>query len=1390
MAETQAQRPTIEVVIDKLQKALNFQENHKDNLKLSLQNIKLATKSFCQENIIGHGGFWTVYKGVTQGHGPNIVAAKRLERKSTEGEAEFMTELEILMEYKHENIIGLVGYCDEEDEKIIVYEYASRGSLDKYLSDDCLTWVMRLKICMDIAIGLEFLHGTVSSPEMVIHRDINSSNILLLDDWKAKISDFGLSLVCPTHHQDVDYVIENVTGTIGYRDPLHSKTGFLTKESDIFSLGAVLFDILCGKLSSEKLDDEYLYLPFLAKHHYHVGKLDKLVFEGIKEQIVPQSYITFTRIALQCLHHRREKRPTANEVEDYEKWEPKLPKDYKEIIQMSKCPNDYSTIKKEDLYNIFLKGILIQQDKVSSGSGGAVAVVVLPESGIKDGEEDLLPNFTKVQAASPKRNLCRIHASMAGRRVHGVQFPLHIRAPWQGATSAMKALNMGRGTALSFGTVVEMLDISYLNFEIKTRAQFLSRDVVYGVYLVFKFCDSRNFSSKPMYVNLNYRKGHGSLHSYFATWRDEQWMMIELYRFLNQNQDDVFEFLVESFSSYYCGGAAVYVEGIEFRAIDKIYRNYDKLFWLGEVEGKKFLVLSAKAALYKFSNVDIFTSKPSAKSRFQEVIELLPQQVSEKCQGLHCPVKVQDVLHKENTEAEFVYFMTPSSLNINGITRVPKQREDGWMEIQVWKFNSAHEFKDGSLSIDMKFTSHEGIMSGLIVCGLEFRPACGSFLVSWIMVCVLKACGETINVELGEQVHGWLMKSGYGGDLFVGSSLISFYGKVGCFEDGDMVFDQIGSRRNVVVWTARIINHCKEERFREVFDVFNEMGKEGVKKNSFTLSSVLSACSKISDDGNCGEQVHANAIKLGLASKSYVQCGLVNMYGKFGLMNDANRVFNMNESRRNRACWNAMLTSLVQNGCLVEAIKFLYQMRAAGVQPQELWLNKLSNFIFVSIRMIMSQNGCLVEAIKFLYQMRAAGVQPQELWLNKLSDEDGDWLFDSGGLYANRNSVSDEQGNKYLAPLAIFHYREKTLYDIIDRDLWKQMHLQTYSVFAETAYDCLNEERSRRPDIGEVVKRLEKALELQLAHENRLDMAEPEGKLAGKQKFGSRFRSLRIELEAIKSATNKFDDAHCIGKGGFGKVYKGELIHSKGRSVVALKPLECAFGQGNPEFWKEIIMLSLYKHDNIVSLLGFCDDCGEMILVYEYASKRSLDLYLNDKDLTWVQRLEICIGAARGLAYLHNPGRTQQRVLHRDIKSTNILLDENWNARIADLGLLTKESDVYSFGVVLFELLCGRLSIGNSQERQPLTELVRKCYKQNTMDEIIFGNSKDEINPHSLKTFITIAYQCLKREREQRPLMIKVVKVLESALQLQVSNVPPPPSLSPAEPSASKKKAF
>ncbi|KAM0029784.1 putative protein kinase RLK-Pelle-CrRLK1L-1 family transcription factor C2H2 family [Helianthus debilis subsp. tardiflorus] len=298
------------------------------------------------------------------------------------------------------------------------------------------------------------------------------------------------------------------------------------------------------------------------------------------------------------------------------------------------------------------------------------------------------------------------------------------------------------------------------------------------------------------------------------------------------------------------------------------------------------------------------------------------------------------------------------------------------------------------------------------------------------------------------------------------------------------------------------------------------------------------------------------------------------------------------------------------------------------------------------------------------------------------------------------------------------------------------------------------------------------------------------------------FKHLRIELRAIKLATNNFDDKNYIGKGGFGKVYKGELVHSEVRTMVAVKRLDRAFGQGDPEFWKEIMMLSFYTHENIISLLGFCDEGGEKIIVYEYASNRSLDLYLSNTDLTWIQRLIICVGAARGLEYLHNSKGTQHRILHRDIKSSNILLDENWKAKISDFGLsklgpanqeytflvshavgtvgycdplyaesgfLTKESDVYSFGVVLFEVLCGRLCMSYKDKHQPLVGLARQSFEQNRLNEIIFDHIKEQINLESLKVFASVAYKCLKRDREERPTMTQIVKELEIALEAKLA---------------------
>ncbi|GAU12565.1 hypothetical protein TSUD_182800 [Trifolium subterraneum] len=272
---------------------------------------------------------------------------------------------------------------------------------------------------------------------------------------------------------------------------------------------------------------------------------------------------------------------------------------------------------------------------------------------------------------------------------------------------------------------------------------------------------------------------------------------------------------------------------------------------------------------------------------------------------------------------------------------------------------------------------------------------------------------------------------------------------------------------------------------------------------------------------------------------------------------------------------------------------------------------------------------------------------------------------------------------------------------------------------------------------------------------------------------------LKISLIDLQFATENFDVKRIIGIGGFGNVYKGVL---KNGMSVAVKRCVTGFGQGFPEFQTEIMILSKIRHIHLVSLVGYCDERDEMILVYEYMEKGTLreNLYnTNLPCLTWKQRLEICIGAARGLHYLHKG--SAGGIIHRDVKSTNILLDENLVAKVADFGLsrsgpldqhshvstcvkgtfgyldpdyirsqkLSEKSDVYSFGVVLLEVLCARPAIDLScpSEQVNLAKWGLHCKEKGILEEII--------DPF-------IDYGC------DRPTMVDVLWDLEYALQLQI----------------------
>ncbi|XP_057416629.1 receptor-like protein kinase THESEUS 1 [Lotus japonicus] len=292
---------------------------------------------------------------------------------------------------------------------------------------------------------------------------------------------------------------------------------------------------------------------------------------------------------------------------------------------------------------------------------------------------------------------------------------------------------------------------------------------------------------------------------------------------------------------------------------------------------------------------------------------------------------------------------------------------------------------------------------------------------------------------------------------------------------------------------------------------------------------------------------------------------------------------------------------------------------------------------------------------------------------------------------------------------------------------------------------------------------------------------------------------LKFSLLEIQWATENFDAKHIIGKGGFGDVYKGVL---KNGLRVAVKRSKPGSGQGLLEFRTEIMVLSKIHHRHLVSLIGYCDEKYEMILVYEYMEKGTLRDHLyntNFPSLFWKQRLEICIGAARGLHYLHKG--VYGGIIHRDVKSTNILLDENLVAKVADFGLsrtgplddhqsyvitdvkgtfgyldpeyfrsqqLTEKSDVYSFGVVLLEVLCARPAIESSfpREQVNLAEWGMLCKNKGMLGEIVDPAIKGQIDQNSLKKLSDTVEKCLQENGCDRPTMRDVLWDLEYALQL------------------------
>ncbi|GKC65436.1 kinase-like domain, phloem protein 2-like protein [Tanacetum coccineum] len=298
---------------------------------------------------------------------------------------------------------------------------------------------------------------------------------------------------------------------------------------------------------------------------------------------------------------------------------------------------------------------------------------------------------------------------------------------------------------------------------------------------------------------------------------------------------------------------------------------------------------------------------------------------------------------------------------------------------------------------------------------------------------------------------------------------------------------------------------------------------------------------------------------------------------------------------------------------------------------------------------------------------------------------------------------------------------------------------------------------------------------------------------------------LKIPLQSILSATNNFDEENLIEKATFGNSYKGQFLWSGELINITARRINIERKQAEQEFWMEISMLSTLKHKNLISLVGFCDEKDEKVIIYMNETRGWLSQYLNKPMLlTWVRRLEICVGLAHALSYIHHDELRNFSVIHRNIASSTVQLNDDWEPKLSDFensmkieasqrhhsfhtdtfeyrkgygdptylktNSVNHKSDIYSFGIVLCELLCCRRSYSWNDNNMYLVPLAITHYREKNLNEIIEWDLWKQMDSQSCEIFTEIAYDCLNEERSQRPNIDAIVPRLQKVLELAREN--------------------
>ena len=296
------------------------------NLKsFSYHELRAATRNFRPDSVLGEGGFGSVFKGWIDEHSlaatkpgiGKIVAVKKLNQDGLQGHREWLAEINYLGQLQHPNLVKLIGYCFEDEHRLLVYEFMPKGSMENHLFRrgsyfQPFSWSLRMKIALGAAKGLAFLHEEAERP--VIYRDFKTSNILLDAEYNSKLSDFGLAKDGP--EGDKTHVSTRVMGTYGYAAPEYVMTGHLTSRSDVYSFGVVLLEMLTGRRSMDKHrpNGEHNLVEWARPHLGERRRFYRLIDPRLEGHFSVKGAQKAALLAAHCLSRDPKARPLMSEV--------------------------------------------------------------------------------------------------------------------------------------------------------------------------------------------------------------------------------------------------------------------------------------------------------------------------------------------------------------------------------------------------------------------------------------------------------------------------------------------------------------------------------------------------------------------------------------------------------------------------------------------------------------------------------------------------------------------------------------------------------------------------------------------------------------------------------------------------------------------------------------------------------------------------------------------------------------------------------------------------------------------------------------------------------------------------------------------------------------------